>query len=531
MKDQILKWNAGILRVAISILFLTLLIHAAGENLIKNGDFSAALNNVPAEWALNPYGEECEYTLIKGQGPENKNFVRWGAKKLAPGAANGSMLFQTGTAALKAGTAYKMVFQARSSSNMSIIAKIQKTAPYQDTAKKKIDLTQNWEQYELIISASEDMTAYRICFFPTVSGIAELACIEMREDQNLAKPAAKIEPREHTSANGVKWKLWQLTDDDSDDWAPSVDENGNCVWFAGTEHRYWDGSAMRTIPQIQNKLSWHCLGAYISKGKIALREYLGDEKFGIFIFDIKTGKKERILADFPYQPGPRGHKGGGRPLGPDSNDWYSYWISIDGEEIAFCSFDGNDYEIYYWNGKKLQQITDNDFDDYFPVLSKGQISYAQRRGIFKINLWDGKKNIRLTGWSTNAGRLDDDNVQVDHFLDNGRVAFATMYLPNDNFKGYNIALWENGEFKYISKFSFVNLRPVMSGNLIGWSGWGKNNTATSKWQVYIWDGQNIDNLSNNDEVNGFGGVNNGWVAWYGQTARSKEIFLARRAKE
>ena len=93
-----------------------------------------------------------------------------------------------------------------------------------------------------------------------------------------------IKEKNHFSENGKKFRLLQITDNQEDEYGPKLDEEGNIVWFGEQNHYYWNGAVIKKIPQEFNRYSWDCMGSYISYGKIALREYLGNEKFGIFIF-------------------------------------------------------------------------------------------------------------------------------------------------------------------------------------------------------------------------------------------------------
>ena len=48
--------------------------------------------------------------------------------------------------------------------------------------------------------------------------------------------------------------------------------------------------------------------------------------------------------------------------------------------IAWQSWDGHDWEIFYWDGTSVMQVTDNDVDDTAPSLYNGSIAWQSRNG-------------------------------------------------------------------------------------------------------------------------------------------------------
>ena len=48
--------------------------------------------------------------------------------------------------------------------------------------------------------------------------------------------------------------------------------------------------------------------------------------------------------------------------------------------IAWQSWDGHDWEIFYWDGTNVMQVTDNDVDDTAPSLYNGSIAWQSRNG-------------------------------------------------------------------------------------------------------------------------------------------------------
>ncbi len=42
---------------------------------------------------------------------------------------------------------------------------------------------------------------------------------------------------------------------------------------------------------------------------------------------------------------------------------------VDGSNVAWVGYDGNDYEEFFWNGGAVTQLTDNAYDDMAPQIS------------------------------------------------------------------------------------------------------------------------------------------------------------------
>jgi len=51
-------------------------------------------------------------------------------------------------------------------------------------------------------------------------------------------------------------------------------------------------------------------------------------------------------------------------------------VVIDGNQIAWRGFDGNDFEVFLYDGLTISQITDNDVDEVSLQMSGGNLSWA-----------------------------------------------------------------------------------------------------------------------------------------------------------
>jgi hypothetical protein len=59
--------------------------------------------------------------------------------------------------------------------------------------------------------------------------------------------------------------------------------------------------------------------------------------------------------------------------------------TISGTNVVWHGWDGDDYEIYSWNGAAIAQITDNTTTDYTPTISGSNVVwYGDADGDFEI---------------------------------------------------------------------------------------------------------------------------------------------------
>lgn len=170
-------------KIRTSFLFFTFLIFSccrlrAQENFIINGTFTdLSKNGLPSNWQLNPYGEEQEYAVIKGEGPESQNYTHWGCKNFSPDKDFGSVFFQYGGAPLKSDTAYKIRFYAKSSTNSLLQVSVQRIDVWKDILFNKVELKNDWDEYSFSFVSSEDVQKYRISFCPRTPGFIDITSI------------------------------------------------------------------------------------------------------------------------------------------------------------------------------------------------------------------------------------------------------------------------------------------------------------------------------------------------------------------
>ncbi len=161
-------------------------------------------------------------------------------------------------------------------------------------------------------------------------------------------------------------------------------------------------------------------------------------------------------------------------------EWYLTSNAVDdtnpvtaGKLVAWEMDDGNDTEVMFYNGKTTAQLTDNGFDDYDLFMAKKYLVWVHdldgTSALNEIMLWNGKETVQIS----NGGGL------------------AAMGLPKTDGKH---VVWEQD-----------------SGD---------------DWEIMLWDGSTVTNISNNAYDDFAPRVDKGRVVWHAdEGGGDDEIFL------
>jgi hypothetical protein len=192
-------------------------------------------------------------------------------------------------------------------------------------------------------------------------------------------------------------------------------------------------------------------------------------------------------------------------LTPKSN-WNDYPVSwsSDGEYLALQSDQDNGGRLQIWDGKNISEIYQ--FENYISEFTWGpnhQLAFTQfdsNDDPSEIFIWDGSQVVSV---SQNPSGVD----RFSNWNEKGQLAF----LSERNGE-YDIFVWDGLSKKagIPDVHSFTNVAP----DLTGWTsspGWNHANRLTFTGnspsgyvQIYEWDGQRIDNISQNPELHNGG---------------------------
>ncbi len=130
---------------------------------------------------------------------------------------------------------------------------------------------------------------------------------------------------------------------------------------------------------------------------------------------------------------------------------------VDGQDVVWQGFKttgNNQSEIYYYNGSAVQRLTTNDYSDFAPQVSDGQVVWWG--GVFndfQIYLYDGTTVRQLsTGIRNQYPQIDGPNVVWQG------------YDGHD----YEIYLWNGQSVSQLTDDDVDDTNPQISGNHIVW---------------------------------------------------------------
>ena len=143
-----------------------------------------------------------------------------------------------------------------------------------------------------------------------------------------------------------------------------------------------------------------------------------------------------------------------------TSDWAP---AISGNNVAWSGYsnDGNDVEIYLWDGSNTTQITNNAVNDYYPDISGNNVVWQGNDGNdLEIYLWDGSSTTQLT-----------DNESHDW---QPSISGSNVVWEGDDGNDFEIYLWDGSATTQITDNAIGDYSAMISGNNIVWSRYDGN---------------------------------------------------------
>ncbi|PQP33281.1 hypothetical protein C6A36_00015 [Desulfobacteraceae bacterium SEEP-SAG10] len=316
-----------------------------------------------------------------------------------------------------------------------------------------------------------------------------------------------------TSYNNSYGKIWtyrQITDNDIKDSSVSID-NGQIAWRGYGENGKLAIFFMDLNEGVKENLTADKVYGYfgtpqISNGQVTWRRYDGDNnKDSILLWD---GQDIHIVSeydcgDFPYQGYPPSYG--------------SLEPSLHNGQIAYAAWDGNDYEIFYWNGTEIIQITDNLTNDYEAQLWNGTISYTgykDESAPSDIFYWDGTE---IQNISDKAGTCEDSHLRES------KIVHSAYGLSGEY--GTDIYIWDGSQDRCLIPVIGYDYEPEIFESLICWTGWpyGKPKGPCVGW---VWDGYKLHNVMESPYNVSFPRADGSMIAFTAHDGNDDEIFIA-----
>ena len=169
---------------------------------------------------------------------------------------------------------------------------------------------------------------------------------------------------------------------------------------------------------------------------------------------------------------------------------------IHNDQIVWCDSDGNDLEIYLYDGTQVVQITNNEYNDYLPEIHNGMVTWVGHDGgtDTEIFLYDGSSIIQLSN-----NEYFDSEPQIH----NGMVT----WVGHDGHDS-EIFFYDGVTMTQLSNNGYTDYQPQIHDGLVVWDGFDENDR-----EIYLYDGTQVVQITNNDVFDQQPSIHNGKIVW------------------
>jgi hypothetical protein len=206
-----------------------------------------------------------------------------------------------------------------------------------------------------------------------------------------------------------------------------------------------------------------------------------------------------------------------------TNYYYDMAPKVQGRDVAWYGWDGNDYEIFTWNAdnKVIQQITSNSYDDVSPVIWDGMIA------------WEGYPAVEseIYAWKPardgNPGKLEQVSNNVDDDFNpviwDGKIVWQGF--DGDDFE---IFLYDPGsddkKIKKLTNNLYDDVNASFCDNVLTWMGYHDNWDA----EIFVWDPatETSQMITDNDYEDKGPKTCAGKIVWQADNDEKSEVYLA-----
>ncbi|HPU07206.1 MAG TPA: GEVED domain-containing protein [Thermogutta sp.] len=254
--------------------------------------------------------------------------------------------------------------------------------------------------------------------------------------------------------------------------------------------------------------------------KVAVTVEIADSFGAPISFDYQTADGTALVADNDYIPAsgtfvftPQGVP---RPTWDvqflTKNTTNDYDFSVWGDRVVWESFDGQDWEIFLFDGSQTRRLTNNTRDDRFPVVFGQYVAWSGHDGQdYEIYLYD-----MVTG--TTSQLTDNDYDDLDPVLSSDYVVWTATVSGRQQVFLYDIAA--GGAAVNISNNSFNNYLPKVSGRNVVWYAYdGFDN------EIYLYSGGSTRRVTNNTLDDRYPQIDGSRVVWQQHDGTDWEIVL------
>ncbi|HEX3052169.1 MAG TPA: hypothetical protein VHP83_16030 [Aggregatilineaceae bacterium] len=181
---------------------------------------------------------------------------------------------------------------------------------------------------------------------------------------------------------------------------------------------------------------------------------------------------------------------------------------IDNGQIVWLGYDGDDYDVFFYDGETITQLTDNSEEETEVRIYDGRVVWQGYDGDDEeIFLFDGRSVIQIT---------DNDTDDYTPRIDERQIVWYGEAGDDSEIFSYH----DGAIFNVSNNPASYDYDPDTDGGQIVWTGSdGQDN------EIFFYDGWNVINLSNNDQEDLLPKIDEGQVVWETRESDDIEIFL------
>jgi len=197
------------------------------------------------------------------------------------------------------------------------------------------------------------------------------------------------------------------------------------------------------------------------------------------------------------------------------NDDYDCNPQISGSNVVWEGEDGNDREIFFWDGDPTSEpinISDNSYDDFSPQISGSNVVWEGEDvsvGDQEIFFWDGTTITQVT-----------DNSYDDY---NPQISGSNVVWQGSDDSDYEIFFWDGTTITKVTNNNYNDSSPRISGSNVVWRG-----RVGNDWEIFFWDASGMGEpyqVTDNSYPGGSPRISGSNVVWFGYDGSDNEIFF------
>jgi len=186
-----------------------------------------------------------------------------------------------------------------------------------------------------------------------------------------------------------------------------------------------------------------------------------------------------------------------------------YPLGIDSGQVTWYANDGNDYEIFLYDGDTVIQLTDNIYHDKTPQIHDGQVTWNGHDGSdYEIFLYNGSSILQLT---------DNSNDDTTPQIHDGWVAWR-RHDGHD----LEVFLYNGTSVIQLTNNGLDDRDLQIHGGQVTW-----RREDGNVHEVYLYDGSTVIQYTDNvyDDVSP--NIHDGFITWYELHGSYYAIYLAK----